>query len=327
VTWGTTVNRLEHLTNAAAAMVGIRLRQRSDLTPESWARLVAALAECRYQRRILAATLNMFGIERADRPLYPLPPPREKRGQTRPISDAVMEQIIRAAIRWEAKIPELVRLKRAFRRDDQWAVANGIANRKRLRHASSCGQAAGMALLLAATGMRISELLSLQKGAGKDGGPDDPEGWWAWGTAYKFNGGQGRRTRWFGGQMGRRGYRILCALSPARDLCVTHFKTPTVLYRVTAAERIRILLKEEGIEADVDGLRLHPHRFRRTFARAIFKHGATELGLKEQMQHKDIDMTDHYVGSDPETYKYLFGEDAQETAEALADTITEGLRA
>jgi len=330
VTWGTAVGQLEDIVRIAHAMEDVGLRQWSEITPQTWSLLVAMLYGDRYRNKMFGRLRKLMGLGKSDHALFPLPAKVKEYRQTEPIPDSIMERLVALAMSWEEKIPELMRLKRRFSKDDQWAAANGITNLLRLKHAISCAQGAGMVLLLAATGMRVSELLSLKKGDGRHADSNDPESWYARGTVYKFNG-IGRRTQWFGGSMGELGYQMLCALSPAKEICVTHFNIPTPMSRYGVEGRIKLFLREDNISVDGEALYVHPHQFRRTFSRAItVGTDVTQLALKDQFQHKSIDMTDHYAGSDPGMFDAILKENPEinlaEIAECMAAELEEGMR-
>jgi len=55
---------------------------------------------------------------------------------------------------------------------------------------------------------------------------------------------------------------------------------------------------------------LHPHMFRRTFARHVVRHDTTNLlALKEHFKHVSLSMTDYYVGNDLELWALMVEEE------------------
>ena len=59
---------------------------------------------------------------------------------------------------------------------------------------------------------------------------------------------------------------------------------------------------------------IHPHMFRRTFARYVARYDTTNLlALKEHFKHISLSMTDYYVGNDLELWmlmEEIFGENS-----------------
>jgi hypothetical protein len=55
---------------------------------------------------------------------------------------------------------------------------------------------------------------------------------------------------------------------------------------------------------------IHPHMFRRTFARHVARHDTTNLlALQEHFKHASLWMTDYYVGSDHELWTLMVEEE------------------
>lgn len=55
---------------------------------------------------------------------------------------------------------------------------------------------------------------------------------------------------------------------------------------------------------------LHPHMFRRTFARHVVRYDTTNLlALKEHFKHVSLSMTDYYAGSDLELWALMMAEE------------------
>ena len=77
------------------------------------------------------------------------------------------------------------------------------------------------------------------------------------------------------------------------------------------ALRLRSFVAMVGIK-DIDGrpFHLHPHMFRRTFARHVARHDTTNLlALKDHFKHTSLWMTDYYVGSDHELWTLMIEEE------------------
>jgi hypothetical protein len=69
---------------------------------------------------------------------------------------------------------------------------------------------------------------------------------------------------------------------------------------------------------------LHPHMFRRTFARHVVRHDTTNLlALKEHFKHISLAMTDYYVGSDLELWTLM----VEEEEKLLFESFDKALRA
>lgn len=303
--WKTASNMLDRLTLFAKHMEGLGLRQWKDVTPEVWDELVSIIPADYNKCPMLRDAKGVLNAPPEKEPLYYIPKSRYKpEKQTPPIPDYVMRAVVPKALAWEGRIPDLLRLRRNFDANDPWAQANGIRTPRDIKVAMGMGQTAAMILLLASTGMRVSELLSQTKGNGQMSGGL----WHVWGTVFKFYG-SGCRVRWFGGPMGMRAYQMLCDLSPVNDLCVSLWRAPNVITRHCVAWRMNNWLEREGIKgSDGNPVHLHPHQFRRTFARQLILHSkVTLLGLKDQFKHKKLSMTDYYIGCDIELYHALLG--------------------
>jgi hypothetical protein len=69
---------------------------------------------------------------------------------------------------------------------------------------------------------------------------------------------------------------------------------------------------------------LHPHMFRRTFARYVVRYDTTNLlALKEHFKHISLSMTDYYVGNDLELWLLL----EEETERVSIESFDKALRA
>ncbi|HEX5432836.1 MAG TPA: tyrosine-type recombinase/integrase, partial [Candidatus Angelobacter sp.] len=79
----------------------------------------------------------------------------------------------------------------------------------------------------------------------------------------------------------------------------------------TIQYRLEVFVAMLGLK-DSNGrpFHLHPHMFRRTFARHVVRYGTTNLlALKEHFKHVSLSMTDHYVGSDLELWTLMIEEE------------------
>lgn len=177
------------------------------------------------------------------------------------------------------------------------------------------------------TGMRISEILSIEEGC-IETEVDNNNGEFIWviSTLYKVQRkSEGTVTKWLGGPIAAKSIRVLERLTAhARDTrgCKRLF-VPTT--RISLAQwttggaltgsRIEkdinefvkwMKLKEEGGEMYC----VTPHMFRRTFARQVIRcNHMNILALKEHFKHVSLMMTDHYLGVDDELLEMLRSEE------------------
>jgi hypothetical protein len=83
----------------------------------------------------------------------------------------------------------------------------------------------------------------------------------------------------------------------------------------------------ETLELKDSGGRLfhiHPHMFRRTFARYVARHDTTNLlALKEHFKHLSLTMTDYYVGHDLELWMLM----EEETEKVSFESFDKAMRA
>ena len=69
---------------------------------------------------------------------------------------------------------------------------------------------------------------------------------------------------------------------------------------------------------------IHPHMFRRTFARYVARYDTTNLlALKEHFKHLSLSMTDYYVGNDLELWMLM----EEETEKVSFESFDKALRA
>jgi integrase len=186
-------------------------------------------------------------------------------------------------------------------------------------------QTACFVLIAFATGMRISEILSLRRGCceiQKERGKPDLV--WLHSRVYKMQGvPAGRPAKWLGGPVCAKAVGVLERLQERRRQKkggpylwqptpgVRRDRAPKPLVAVSIAYRLRCFLSILGIK-DARGhpFRIHPHMFRRTFARHVARHDTTNLlALQEHFKHASLWMTDYYVGSDHELWTLMIEEE------------------
>lgn len=186
-------------------------------------------------------------------------------------------------------------------------------------------QTACFVLIAFTTGMRISEILSLREGCCeivKERG--QPDLVWLRSRVYKMQGvPAGRPAKWLGGpvcamavavleRLGRRVRRRLKASylwlpTPAFTRPRGSEPLPGIVIRIRLNNFVTML----GIK-DASGrpFHLHPHMFRRTFARHVARYDTTNLlALKEHFKHASLYMTDYYVGNDHELWTLMVEEE------------------
>ena len=191
-----------------------------------------------------------------------------------------------------------------------------------------------------ATGMRLSEILSLQVGCCEiEKEPGQADLVWLRSRVFKMQGvPEGRRARWLGGPLCARAVRVMERLTgrtrrqtKVRSLWVP---IPSFVRRPRPAgpltgDTIRYRLGEFTTMLGLRDARgrpfhLHPHMFRRTFARHVVRHDTTNLlALKEHFKHISLSMTDHYVGSDLELWALM----VEEEEKLLFESFDKALRA
>lgn len=186
-------------------------------------------------------------------------------------------------------------------------------------------QAACFVLIAFATGMRISEILSLRQGCceiQKERGKPDLV--WLRSRVFKIQGAPaGRPAKWLGGPVSAKAVRVLERLlrrvrrkakSPylwQPTPAIWRDRAPKPLVAISIARRLKGFLSLLGVK-DAFGrpYHIHPHMFRRTFARHVARHDTTNLlALQEHFKHASLWMTDYYVGSDHELWTLLVEEE------------------
>ena len=184
---------------------------------------------------------------------------------------------------------------------------NGLASVSHLNSELCYLQTACFVLIAFATGMRLSEVLSLQAGCceiQKEPGQADLV--WLHSRVFKMEGvPEGRRAKWLGGPVCAKAVRVLERLGQRMRrrvgagylwLPIPAVKKPRGRAPFTG-QAIRTRLKSFvamlGLK-DSRGriFRIHPHMFRRTFARHVVRYDTTNLmALKEHFKHVSLSTT------------------------------------
>lgn len=203
--------------------------------------------------------------------------------------------------------------------------AGGIHTVRQLHQELGHLQTACFVLIAFATGMRISEILSLRKGCceiQKERG--QPDLVWLRSRVFKMQGvPAGRPARWLGGPVCAKAVAVLEGLigrlrqrtnAPYLWQPTPAFqrrRAPRPLVAISIAYRLSIFVAQSGIK-DAHGhpFHIHPHMFRRTFARHVARHDTTNLlALQEHFKHASLWMTDYYVGNDHELWTLMIEEE------------------
>ena len=216
----------------------------------------------------------------------------------------------------------------------------GLSSRCELDRELCYLQDACFVLIAFAAGMRISEILSLQVGCCEiEKEPGQADLVWLRSRVFKMQGvPEGRTARWLGGPLCARAVRVMEGLTErtrrqtkVRSLWVP---IPSFARRPRAAgpligDTIRYRLGEFTTMLGLRDARgrpfhLHPHMFRRTFARHVVRHDTTNLlALKEHFKHVSLSMTDYYVGNDMELWALM----VEEEEKLLFESFDKALRA
>jgi integrase len=225
--------------------------------------------------------------------------PVAKVTQTEFFTDEWFQRIVLRALEYRSRADGVQRLIRSRNLSGKTARRLGISNLRELNREALLCRAAGTVCVLAATGMRRCELLSLQVDALRQIRPDGM--WVLWGMVYKFHG-NGSKARWICGELGRIGHGILARLAGDEGPLLPGRKGGAIAPHTLAH------MLDEWTDAQGWGPQapnIAPHRFRRTLARLLFRNGVSILGVKEQFKHKTPWMSDYYIGNDPELYAKL----------------------
>lgn len=174
-------------------------------------------------------------------------------------------------------------------------------------------------LIAFVTGMRASEILSLEAGCVETEYTDDGEFIWLRSTLHKTLGpGPATPSKWLGGPVAARAVAVLESLRIKLGLKCRKLFVPVSRWGMSMwnGDAIRTSTMNERLEdyvrwldlKDENGEPLHlsTHRFRRTFARHVVRSDATNLlALRDHFKHLSLAMTDHYVGMDEELQDML----------------------
>ena len=202
---------------------------------------------------------------------------------------------------------------------------SGLCSVRQLNKELNYLQTACFVLIAFATGMRVSEILSLREGCCEiQKEPGQPDLVWLRSRVFKMQGvPEGRKAKWLGGPVCARAVRVLERLgkrvrrrlkAPFLWLPIPSFhrpREPNPLVALAISWRLRnFIAMLELRDGSGRPFHLHPHMFRRTFARHVARHDTTNLlALKEHFKHASLWMTDYYVGSDLELWTLLMEEE------------------
>ena len=203
--------------------------------------------------------------------------------------------------------------------------ASGLRSVRQLNKELNYLQTACFVLIAFATGMRVSEILSLRVGCcetQKESGQADLV--WLRSRVFKMQGvPEGRRAKWLGGPICAKAVRVLERLgrrvrrkvkAPYLWLPIPSFskpREPEPLIALAMRLRLKSFVAMLGLK-DESGrsFHLHTHMFRRTFARHVARHDTTNLlALQEHFKHASLWLTDYYVGSDLELWTLMMEEE------------------
>lgn len=219
-------------------------------------------------------------------------------------------------------------------------LEHGVRSLRQLNTELSYLQTSCFVLIAFATGMRLSELLSMLEGCCQtETAPGQPDLVWLHSRVFKMQGvPDGREAKWLGGPVCAKAVQVLERLGrrvrrrarvsylwmpipaihgrhPTRD----PLSQPTILRRLTDYVEMLGLKNSSG-----RAFHIHPHMFRRTFARYVVRYDTTNLlALKEHFKHISLSMTDHYVGDDLELWMLL----EEETERVSFESFDKALRA
>lgn len=140
-----------------------------------------------------------------------------------------------------------------------------------------------MMMLMLDSGLRISEVLSLEAGRVD----------WLTGTATVMGKGRKERTVPFSARTGQAllDYARARARSPAKAPQLFLGRTGKPVCRSKA----RKLILSYGRAAGIEGVRLSPHTLRHTFAVLYVRNGGDSFSLQEILGHSTLEMTRQYV--------------------------------
>jgi integrase len=223
---------------------------------------------------------------------------------------------------------------------DGTKLERGLPSMRELNKELCYLQTACFVLIAFSTGMRVSEILSLREGCCEtqtETGQADLI--WLHSRVFKMQGvPEGRKAKWLGGPVSARAIDVLEQLTrttrrrtKVRSLwvpiaaLVLKPRDAGALKGDTIRYRLEVFVTMLGLK-DSSGrpFHLHPHMFRRTFARHVVRHDTTNLlALKEHFKHVSLSMTDLYVGSDVELWQLMVAEEEK----LLFESFEKALRA
>ena len=203
-------------------------------------------------------------------------------------------------------------------------------------------RAACFIIIAFSTGMRVSEILSIKKGAIREEKILNHDiFYWIDSTLYK---GQkrfrGTARSWMAGKKAAEAVEILEKLSsffsteetpylflpvmpPGPTMSLIEFKKQqiNVMSRPALQASLNEICEINGIE-----MNLTPHRLRRSFARNIIRWTSTSIfALKDHLKHWSLYMTDWYIGLDPELIEDLEAERIILSSEIIEKICTENI--
>lgn len=219
-------------------------------------------------------------------------------------------------------------------------LEHGLRSLRHLSKELEYLQTACFVLIAFATGMRLSELLSLRESCCKtETRPGQPDLVWVHSRVFKMQGvPDGRKAKWLGGPLCAKAVHVLERLgrSVRRKARVSYlwlpipanyrrYATRTPLSGPSILHRLASFLEMLGLK-DSGGqpFHLHPHMFRRSFARYVARYDTTNLlALKEHFKHLSLTMTDYYVGHDLELWMLM----EEETEKVSFESFDKAMRA
>jgi len=246
-----------------------------------------------------------------------------------------IEEIRREGLRLNTRATQcLQQLDPSAYRLDGTKFETGLNSAQNLNRELCFLQTACFVLIAFSTGMRISEVLSLREGCCEiQASAGEADLVWLRSRVFKMQGvPDGREARWIGGSVCARAVDVLERLTrPTREQTkvdslwvpipslIRKPRDPGPLKGDTIRYRLEVFVAMLGLKDPAGGpSHLHPHMFRRTFARHVVRHDTTNLlALKEHFKHVSLSMTDHYVGSDLELWALMMEEEEKLSFESF----------
>jgi len=336
----------------------------SDLSPNYKYHCINVLQKLFIYRRVMADGLVIHPLQgESVRQVVGYGYASQAERQTELIPDEILGPLVRASFEYVdrfadyllntcERVEELRKRKRNFMYRSRRCVRepgpaayglqgskfeNGLPSVRHLNVELCHLQTACFVLIAFATGMRVSEILSLQAGCcetQKEPGQADLV--WLRGRVFKMQGvPDGRRAKWLGGPVCAKAAAVLERLGQRvrRRVGAGHLwmsipamkrlRSDSPFVGQTMRVRLKNFLTMLGLK-DSRGrvFHIHPHMFRRTFARHVVRHDTTNLlALKEHFKHLSLSMTDYYVGSDPELWALMMEEEEKLLFESFDKTL------